>query len=524
MIVNNVKEQRRNNKCPNRQRCESNELFVLEEIAEELNRSRDVEKILHILLTHMESARGTVTILNRECEEIFIEDACGLTEDEIRRGRYKIGEGVIGRAIETGESIVVPRISEEPAFLDKTRARDGYSKEDIGFICVPIKKDDEVLGALSVDTRYATNIPFNEYVRLLTAVGSMISFALQAKQEESERLEQLKQENERLNSHLQKQYEPKNIYGKSKAMREVYRQIELVAVSNATVLIRGENGVGKELVANAIHFGSKRIDGPFIKVNCAALPENLIETELFGHVKGAYTGAVNERVGRFELANRGTIFLDEIGDLPLSIQVKLLRIIQERKIERVGDAEPIDIDVRIVCATNRNLEEAMKSGAFREDLFYRLNVFPIHVPSLKERKSDITMLTDTFIEKFNNENDKRIKRISSSAIDMLMSYHWPGNVRELQNVIERAAILCDKEVIYSYHLPPTLQTPRLKNIKSHGTLDETIAKIEQELIEDALKMSKGNMTRAADALGITERMIGTRVRKYSIAPNVYKSM
>ena len=305
-------------------------------------------------------------------------------------------------------------------------------------------------------------------------------------------------------------------------MNEVFALIDSVAPTDATVLIRGESGVGKELVADAIHFNSLRKGKPFIKVNCAALPDSLIESELFGHEKGAFTGASNQRIGRFEAANGGTIFLDEFGDIPASTQVKLLRVLQEREIERLGSTKPIKVDVRILCATNRNLEDQMTKNEFREDLYYRINVFPIYIPSLRERINDIPILIDFFIDKFNKRHGKNIKRITSSAIDTLMVYHWPGNIRELENCIERACILCTDQVIRTNNLPASLQTAASSQTMQSGTLDIILGKMEKQIIVDALIASKGNSAKAAEQLGITERMMGIRTKKYEIDPRRFK--
>jgi Nif-specific regulatory protein len=280
--------------------------------------------------------------------------------------------------------------------------------------------------------------------------------------------------------------------------------------------------VGKELVADAIHYNSLRKGKPFIKVNCAALPESLIESELFGHEKGSFTGATVQRIGRFESANGGTIFLDEFGDIPASTQVKLLRVLQEREIERVGSTKPIKVDVRILCATNRNLEDLIAKDQFREDLYYRINVFPIYIPALRERINDIPILTDFFIDKFNKRHGKNIKRITASAIDTLMVYHWPGNIRELENCIERACILCTDQVIRTNNLPASLQTAASSKTMQAGTLDIILGKMEKQIIMDALISSKGNSAKAAEQLGITERMMGIRIKKYDIEPKRFK--
>jgi Nif-specific regulatory protein len=276
------------------------------------------------------------------------------------------------------------------------------------------------------------------------------------------------------------------------------------------------------LIADAIHYNSHRKSKAFIRVNCAALPESLIESELFGHEKGAFTGANALRIGRFEAAEGGTIFLDEIGDLPLATQIKLLRIIQQREYERVGSTQSLKADVRLICATNRNLEEMIEKCTFREDLYYRINVFPIYIPPLRERINDVPGLADHFIAKFNKLHNKDIKRISSSAIDMLMVYHWPGNIRELENCIERACILSTDHVIRAHNLPPTLQTAISSKTKSVGTLNTILERIEKQIILETLQSTRGNLTRASVTLGITERMMGIRIKKYEIDPDRFK--
>jgi len=304
-------------------------------------------------------------------------------------------------------------------------------------------------------------------------------------------------------------------------MREVLHMISQVSSSPATVLIRGESGTGKELVANSLHFNSNRNKKPFIKINCAAIPENLIESELFGHEKGAFTGASHSKQGKFEMADRGTIFLDEIGNMAFAAQVKLLRVLQEKEFERVGGYQPIKSDVRIIAATNANLEDMVKHGKFRDDLYFRLNVFPIYIPSLRMRKTDIILLADHFLEKYKKIHQKNIKRITTPAIDMMMEYHWPGNVRELENCIERAVILCDEGAIHSYHLPPTLQTG-IKSKTLPSSLENAVAHLEKEIIMDSLKNSRGNIKKAANLIGITIRKFSYKAAKYGINYKHYR--
>ena len=305
-------------------------------------------------------------------------------------------------------------------------------------------------------------------------------------------------------------------------MREVFQMISQVSKSNATVLIRGESGTGKELVANSIHYNSLRDKSPFVKVNCAALPATLIESELFGHEKGAFTGAIKQKIGKFELAHKGTIFLDEIGSIGLDVQANLLRILQEKEFERVGGHRTLKSDVRIIAATNKNLERAVEEETFRGDLYYRLNVFPIYMPPLRARKTDILLLADYFLEKYAVENHKDIKRFSTPAIDMLMEYHWPGNVRELENCIERAVLLCEEGVIHSYHLPPTLQTGKESDTVPSLSLEDAVASLEKEMIIDALKNTGGNVTMATQILQTTVRKFAYKAQKYGVDYRQYR--
>ena len=501
------------------------ELTLLFEISQILDMSLDLNQIispvLEAIAEHMGMHRGTVTLLNRHTGEIRISAAYGLTGEEQAKGRYKLGEGITGRVIQSGEHIVVPDISTEPEFLDRTGARSGAIST--GFICVPIKIGQDTVGALSSDRLFSDEIALDEDVRLLTIIGSMIARAVQLRRDSEEAQKALEEENNRLQEALRESFQPQNMIGNNRSMKQVYDLVKQVAPSEATVLVRGESGTGKELIANALHYNSPRAGKSFIKVNCAALPEGVIESELFGHEEGAFTGAVKTRKGRFEMADGGTIFLDEIGELSPLIQVKLLRVLQEREIERVGGSETIPVDVRIIAATNRSLEDGIIEGKFREDLFYRLNVFPIHLPPLRERHGDIMLLADHFVEKYSNKNRKTVRRISSSAIDLLTSYHWPGNVRELENCIERAVLLSTDDVVHAYHLPPSLQSAESTNTGLASTLPEALDKLEEELIREALKTSRGNRAEAARHLGISERIMGLRVDKFEIDPKKYRT-
>lgn len=462
----------------------------------------------------MEALRSTLILLDRHTQELSIAASYGLSRSQISRGRYRPGEGIVGKVVQEGEAVIVPDISEDKAFLNRTRARS--LEEKISFICVPVKMDTETVGALSLEKIRPHRRPLQQDMKLLSIVSSMIARAVHLRREAEEEQRALIQENRELQERLNRQPPPPEIIGNAPSMREVFHLINQVAPGDTTVLIRGESGTGKGLIAKALHDRSRRRKGPFIKVNCAVLPESLIESELFGHKKGAFTGAVNDRRGRFEMAEGGTIFLDEIGELSPSVQAKLLHVLQEKEFEPIGGEKTVRADVRILTATNRNLEEAIERNHFREDLYYRLAVFPVHLPPLRERKSDLTALADTIIEKYNRHNQKTIKRITSRAIQMLTSYHWPGNVRELENCLERACLLSTDNVIHSYHLPPSLQTAESSDTSLTASLPEALAELEQDLITEALKNTKGRMRDAARRLGLSERKLGLRMQKYGI--------
>jgi Nif-specific regulatory protein len=498
------------------------ELTLLYHVSRILDQSLDmrevVSPVLEALSEHMNMNYGTLTLLNRKTGDIMIEAAQGLSPQQARRGRYKLGEGVTGQVILTGKPAVIPQKSESPLIVDKTRR--GKSP-DSSFVCVPIKVGQEVVGALSVESVFQPGADLKRDVRLLTIIASMIAQAVKLRRSAQEERDKLEEENERLRFELKERFRPANIIGNSHEMQIVYDQIAQVSRSSTTVLIQGETGTGKELVAHAIHYNSERADKPFVKAHCAALPESIIESELFGHVKGAFTGAVSDRKGRFELAHGGTLFLDEVAEIPVSVQIKLLRVLQEREFERVGATQTIKVNVRLIAATNRDLEAMVSEGKFREDLFYRLHVYPIYVPPLRSRKSDIVLLADYFLEKYAKENKKTVRRLSSAAIDMLMSYHWPGNVRELENCMERAVLVAEGDVVHPYHLPPTLQTAEASGSSPQGSLKDMVQAYERDIIVDALKSSRGNMASAARALRTTQRIFGYKVHQYDIEPKKY---
>ena len=378
--------------------------------------------------------------------------------------------------------------------------------------------EKEVVGALSVDEFNSSADQLDDDLRLLEIIAMMVASAVKLRRQAEEETESLQAENERLRSELKDRFRPSNIVGNSREMQVVYDQIARVARSPSTVLILGETGTGKELVAQAIHYNSDRANGPFVRVHCAALPENIIESELFGHEKGAFTGAISEHKGRFEMADGGTIFLDEIGEISATLQVKLLRVLQEHEFERVGGNKTIHVNIRVIAATNKDLLQMVRDGKFREDLYYRLHIFPIYVPPLRKRKSDIVLLADHFLERYNKLLGKDIRRLSTGTIDMLMSYHWAGNVRELENCIERAVLVAEGNVIYPHHLPPTLQTAESTGAPVRGDLKSMVDTYERDIICDALKSAKGKVAPAARALATTQRILGYKIKMLGINP------
>jgi Nif-specific regulatory protein len=496
-------------------------LEVSQALAGTLNLQAGLYSVLEVLERRCGGLRGAVTLLEEESGLLVVEAAIGYPPGT-SRVRYRVGEGITGAVAQRGIPTVVPRINDEPGFLHRAGGRI-ERPDDMSFLCVPILLDGSSVGTLAVELPQMSERDTERMVKVLRITAAMISQAVRIHRLVEGERRRLVEENTQLREELRERYELTNIVGNSGPMRRVYEQVAQVVGTGATVMIRGESGTGKELVAHALHHHSPRAGKPFIRVNCAALPETLVEAELFGHERGAFTGAQARRKGKFEQADGGTLFLDEIGELSPSTQARLLRVLQGREFERLGGTETVRVDVRLITATNKDLEKALTDGTFREDLYYRLNVFSIYIPPLRERKSDVLLLADHFVEKYARLHNRNIKRISTPAIDMLMAYHWPGNVRELENTLERAVLVADGDVIHGHHLSPTLQTAEASGTVVSRSLGEAVGAFESNLIQDALKSTRGNRAKAARLLNTTERILSYKVRRYGIDPRRFRA-
>ncbi len=525
---------------------ESIELSTIYEISKVLASSLDLHKtlreVLNLLSSHLQMHRSVASLL--QDGELRAVAAIGLSDDEIGRGRFMIGEGVTGRILQTCVPAVIPDISKEPLFLNRTGARK-LEGQKIAFIGVPIKVGRECIGVLSVDREGSpTAGNFRKDVRFLYMVANLIGQTVRLHQNVAAEREQLMQDKFRLQKELQGKFSLDNVIGASKRMQQVFADVHQAAPGKSTILLRGESGTGKEAIARAIHYLSPRKDGPFVKLNCAALPESLLESELFGHEKGAFTGATQERKGRFEMAHGGTLFLDEIGDISPSFQAKLLRVLQEREFERVGGNRTIKVNVRLVTATNRNLEEMVKKEEFRADLYFRINVVSIFLPPLRDRRDDIPLLAEFFLEKFNRDN-KRHLSLSTEAVQTMSQCGWPGNVRELENCIERMAtmsrgntirhadLMCQKglcfssalgnyarthtgiPIIASGHAAPAPIEAESDFVQEEAPPGEQVLGEREQLIQ-AMEKCGWVQAKAARLLNLTPRQMGYALKKYDI--------
>lgn len=505
------------------------ELTALHEIAQLIGSAHNLEttltSVLRVLHDILRMERATLLLIDENGEHLSIKASYGLSDDEQKRGVYRLDEGVTGKIFASRTPFAVPDIHSEPLFLNKTRSR-SINKETLSFLGVPVLISGEPVGVLTVDRLFGLEIPFEEDIRFLTVVATLIAQFLVLNNEIRKKEAHLREENRSLKAQLSPVFSQHNIMGQSKVMLEVFSSITKVAPSSATVLLLGESGTGKELVARAVHQASRRSNNPFLKVNCAALPENLLESELLGHEKGAFTSAMTRKKGRFELADTGTLFLDEIGELPLELQSKLLRVLQEQQFERLGGTTTISVDVRIIAATNRSLAAAVSKGRFRADLYYRLNVVPIILPPLRDRAEDIPLLIDHFLAISNRINQKNV-RLSREVMDYLAQYQWPGNVREMQNLIERLVIMTDRDLVLMTDLPTfVVAEPEIIELRNSPVLAPQIAannqrlsldEIERSEIEAALKRHGWVQARAARDLGLTPRQMGYKIRKYRLS-------
>lgn len=495
------------------------ELAALHAIAKILAQPTDLRDELEQVLQEMSSRlgmqRGMISLFDREKNEVWLDIAHDVNIEGLDV-TYKPGEGITGEVAQSGRPMAVANLGHSAHFLDRTGARRHLNRSELAFLCVPIMYDDHVVGVLSADKVARDVESLDKELAMLSSVAELMAKFVH--------IRALEEENRRLRKIVGSNRTPSiDIIGHSKPMQEVFGLIAQVADSKTTVLITGETGTGKELIARAIHMNSPRQKESLVQVNCAAIPDTLIESELFGHERGAFTGALQHRRGRFEEANGGTIFLDEVGELSAAAQVKLLRVLQEKRFQPLGSSRVVNVNVRIIAATNRDLEQDIQADRFRADLFYRLNVFPIYLPPLRERGSDIILLADHFVLKYSKEMGKKVKKISTPAIETFLSHKWPGNVRELENCIERAVLLSSSDTIEISHLPPSLHFRETKTEKKErGKLSSVIEAQERALIIDTLQATGGNQTKAAKMLGTTKRIIQYKISKLGIDSKFFR--
>jgi Nif-specific regulatory protein len=515
-----------------------NEMKMLYDIATILPTSTNivesVEKSMQILKRNGYIDRCTLFTLSDDATYVELFASINLTDQQKKMAIYKLGEGATGLAAQSCEPVVIENIHNNINYLNKVGT---LNTSSVSYIAVPIIQDESLFGVISANITKQDLLTFDDIVRMLTIVGSLFGGTLATQKKFAQEKETINELKSYYKEEMLQNHKFENIIGQSKKMQEIFSILETVAPSNATILVRGETGTGKELIATAIHNLSERKNAAFIKLNCAAISETLLESELFGHEKGAFTDAKEMRKGRFELANGGTLFLDEIGDVSSALQVKLLRILQEQEFERVGGTKTIKTDVRLVAATNRNLEEMVKNGEFREDLFYRLNVIPINLPPLRERYEDVKLLIENYLKKFMKEHKKQMN-FSKEALEVLLDYPWPGNIRELQNTMERVVLICPNGTIAPemlnhvlpfnyqkiYLQPETSTEPKVIKKDPESNANDTtqmhtkmsLQEMEKESIIQALIDNRGIQTKAAAQLGMTARQIGYKIQKYNI--------
>ncbi|HRG44829.1 MAG TPA: sigma 54-interacting transcriptional regulator [Leptospiraceae bacterium] len=520
---------------------------VLIEISKIVTSSLDLDEIFQSIMVTIERSlkleKGSLVLYDDPTETLRLVAAVGLSADEIDKGIYQLGEGVIGKVYETGEPVLIRSVANDPLFLNRVGYLNHFKNDpnNVSLLSAPVKREQAVIGVLSVFLVHQKNMDTQTYLDFLQVVASIISQAVKIHHLVDDVKKEISRENVLLKRELKEKYKFGSIIGRSKNMEKLFEKIQLVSDSRASVLITGESGTGKEMIASAIHYNSNRSEKPFIKINCAAIPENLLESELFGHTKGSFTGAVADKKGKFEIADGGTIFLDEIGEMDLNLQSKLLRVLQEKEIEAVGSLKVKKVDIRILAATNANLEALIAEKKFRSDLYYRLNVVNIHTPALRERTDDIPLLTIHFIEKYSKENNKNIKGFTREVQKLLALYPWPGNVRELENIIERAVVMTQNtmldendfaeitEKLASMNLPISkvsedtttelsaglYSMPNLDAIDGRA-LEVVVGEVEARLIQYALKKFRYTKTRVAKFLGINRNTLDKRIKELKI--------
>lgn len=497
------------------------QLEALYEVSRVLSRSLNVHEtliwVVRILHERGEMAKGMIALVEAETGELRLSVLYDDDEPSWDRPvRYQRGEGILGSILTSMQPVVIEKISDEPRFLHRL----GVYNPNLPFVGVPICAEHQPLGVLAAQPPVLDQF-LEERVRFLEMVANLIARVLQLSKRIEMEQRELLDERDKLRRMIKGHHGFDNIVGRSKAMRAIFELVRQVAKWNTTVLIRGESGTGKELIANAIHYNSPRAKGAFIKLNCAALPDNLLESELFGHEKGAFTGAVSQRKGRFERADGGTIFLDEIGEISPTFQAKLLRVLQEGEFERVGGNQTLRVDVRVIAATNKNLEAAVDEGKFREDLYYRLNVMPILIPPLRERLEDIPELATFLINKIGQLQRRKLE-ITDSAIRLLMKHDWQGNVRELENCLERAAVMSengivDCETLEQAGLGHSLTPTSSSRLMSAPLLDVNDPNLDdRERVIAALEQAGWVQAKAARLLGLTPRQIAYRIQTLKI--------
>ena len=480
--------------------------------------NESLKEILKILYSYWDAPISFVALYDNQLGNLRIVESFGMTKKEASKGIFKKGEGVVGSIFKNEVPAIIYDIKNDPKYLNKTRLTKRIGNELV-FLGVPIKVGGEKFGVLCTYKEKTRSFSHDDAIKMLSTLATLIGLTKKMYERMEEERKFWQEEKEILLNTISKEAIALNdIIGVSDAISNLKKILLKVAMADSTILITGESGTGKSLIAKTIHKLSPRRDKPFATINCAAIPENLLESELFGYEKGAFTGAYSRKRGKFELANGGTLFLDEIGDMPLTLQAKLLNVLQDKEISRLGSEQTIPIDVRIIAATNKNIEKLVSLGHFREDLYYRLNVIPIHVPALRERREDIPILIDYFLKKFNKIYKKRLS-IEKDAVKAMVNYRWSGNIRELENTIERLVIMNDYTIelkdlpLYIREEEPEINLETEKPLKD---MPMTIENIEKQQIQEALKKTGYVKSKAARLLGYTIRQLDYRIKKYNI--------